>query len=99
MRSRIAILAAFFAAAAYHYSFEFVRTIAYDRVLHVLNPYIDAVTAEFLLNWGVTALLAAFGVYLFWKTRPQTVGLNSSVRVEEPATDPDNANQTERLAT
>ncbi len=52
--NRIFGFLSFIAAAAYHYVFEFIRTIFYDRILHVLNPYINTVALDHLFHWGPT---------------------------------------------
>jgi len=61
---RISGLLAFLVAAiwpyAWHYITEFFRAILYDRTLHMLTEYID-----YVLQYGVSVGLIAFGLWLF----------------------------------
>jgi hypothetical protein len=64
---RISGLLAFLAAAiwpsAWHYIKEFCRAALYDRALHVLTEYIN-----YVMQYGVSVALVAFGLWLFWMT-------------------------------
>jgi hypothetical protein len=69
MRKRISALAPLVAAASFHWFWEFVRSLFYERGSRMLNPVIENISPDQLLQWGVSAVLASVGLYLFWKLR------------------------------
>ena len=73
MRTRIIGLLSFLGAALYLFLWELTKSYFFDRILHTLNPYIDAVPLDRLLQYGPPSALAALGFWLFFKTgTPQT---------------------------
>src|SRR5882724_7038077 len=49
---------------AWHYVAEFIRAVLYERLLHMLNPDIEALlSVEYAFHYGIPIALVALG---FW---------------------------------
>jgi hypothetical protein len=69
MLRRLFGLASFLAGSLWIFSWEFVRSLFYERASHMLNPYIEGVTLDQVTHWGPPTVLTVVGLWLFFKTR------------------------------
>jgi len=77
---------------------EFVKAYLFDRILHMLNPYIHAITVEWLFNYGPPAVLTGLGLYLLLRhgrkspeqspPRAATAGPPPTIETPEKPPDP-----------
>jgi hypothetical protein len=68
MRTRIIALLSVVGAALYLFLWELIKSYFFDRILHTLNPYVEAVPLGWLLNYGPPSALLILGFWLFFKT-------------------------------
>jgi hypothetical protein len=61
---RVSGLVSFLLAAIWAYRWEALRSFLYEQGFQAMS----SLESDALLHWGVPLLLAAIGVYLFWKT-------------------------------
>ncbi len=71
MRKRILLFLPFLAGAVWHWLWEFIRSILYDRGSRMMAPIIDTITPDQIIHWGPTIVLPILGLWLIWKTRPE----------------------------
>jgi hypothetical protein len=58
--------------AAWHFGWEAVRAWLYEQGFHVVNPYLFGIQLSWILHYGVTLALVGLGLWLFWRTRPNS---------------------------
>jgi hypothetical protein len=73
MRQRLKVLVWWCGAAIWAWSWEFVRSLFYERGSHMLNPLIDSASLDQILHWVPPLIFAGIGFVLFWKMRPVAV--------------------------
>ncbi len=77
MDKRLLALFVFLGAAAWHWFWEFIRGLFYERGSRMLTPWIENIIPDQIISWGPTIVLPIIGIWLFWKTRPETEYRNS----------------------
>ncbi|HUB65776.1 MAG TPA: hypothetical protein VL996_15235 [Methylocella sp.] len=72
MRNRILPALSFLATAVWQWFWEFVRSIFYDRGMHMTAPIIDSITIDQLMRWAPQFGFPILGFWLIWKTIPES---------------------------
>jgi hypothetical protein len=80
MRNRIFGGLSFVGAALWTLSWEFVRSLFYERGSHMLTPFINSITMDQIVHWGPPIGLSFVGGWLFWTTRAK--GNATTVKTE-----------------
>ncbi len=70
MRKSIFLFVPFFVGAVWHWFWEFIRSVFYERGSHMMAPVIDTITPDQIIHWGPTIAFPLLGFWLIWKTRP-----------------------------
>ena len=81
MRNQIFAALWLFASAAWLWFWEGVRANIYERVNHVVNPYLDSITIETLTHYAVPTVLAGIGFAILWWNRSDAFRSKSPIQI------------------
>ena len=83
MSKRVLALCSFVGGIAWPYLWEFIRSWIYERVQHVIEPYIPSY--DFALHYGPAVVLGCIGLWLFYRAGHPTEGTISRPNPLRPA--------------